>query len=115
MHHIAISAYFAGLTAVGFYALWGQMLQSGAAESLGALRASARLSSGDPLRVHYTGSSKIDRSLVGPVIFYDILMYQQNIVHRYLLVSVFSTMQATSLGMLVRLRGSGKRTWWSIL
>jgi hypothetical protein len=117
MKHIILSVYFLGLAAVGFDALWGNMLRNGAAGALRDIRASGILPSGDALQTHYTGLASLDRSLIGPVIFYDTLMYQQSAVHRYLLVSVFSTMQATSFGILVSLQtwSIGKRWWWPVL
>ncbi|OQE09763.1 hypothetical protein PENVUL_c005G06284 [Penicillium vulpinum] len=96
-HH----TYFLGLAAYGFNALWGSMMRNGAVQAIGAIKSTGILPSGDSLTTNMTGVPLFDGFLLSPVIFYDALMYERHPVHRSLLVSVFTSMQATAIGMLV--------------
>lgn len=93
--------YFLGLAAYGFDALWGSMMRNGAVQAIGAIKSTGILPSGDSLVTNMTGVPSLDGFLLSPVIFYDTLMYERHPVHRSLLVSLFTSMQATAIGMLI--------------
>ncbi|KAL2203580.1 hypothetical protein CC79DRAFT_1359670 [Sarocladium strictum] len=109
------NVYFLGLSAGGFDSLWGTLRRTGAAQALGTIKATGTLPSGDQLIKAYTGVSWLDKLLLSPVIFYDSLMYTRHPVHRALLVSVFSSMQATGFAMLVNSAEGSSFTWSSLL
>ncbi|KAI0406742.1 hypothetical protein F4802DRAFT_557372 [Xylaria palmicola] len=107
--------YFLGLTAIGFDALWGSMVRNGTAKAIGTAKASGVLPSGSPLQRAYTGIPRLDAFLQSPVIFYDALTHSQNPVYRALLIGLFTTMQSTSVCMLVSGWTDGSRSAWAIL
>lgn len=109
------NVYFLGLSAAGFDSLWGTLMRTGAAQALGAIKATGVLPSGDRLITTYTGISWLDKLCISPVIFYDSLMYTRHPMHRALLVSVFSSMQATGFAVLVNGVERGSLTWPSLL
>ncbi|KAK3934591.1 hypothetical protein QBC46DRAFT_368113 [Diplogelasinospora grovesii] len=100
---------------MGFDALWGSALRNGTAQAIGLTKTSGILPSGSPLRPIYTGIPSLDRFLLSPVIFYDALMYERSPVYRSLLVSLFSTMQATAFCMIIGSSRNGRLSKWSIL
>ncbi|KAI1827690.1 hypothetical protein F4861DRAFT_492197, partial [Xylaria intraflava] len=108
--------YFLGLTAVGFDVLWGSMIRNGTAKAIGIAKSTGILPSGSPLTRVYTGIPAVDAFLQSPVIFYDALEHAQNPVYKSLLVGVFTTMQSTSVCMLVNSGWRGRRrSAWAIL
>lgn len=107
--------YFLGLSAVGLNFLWGELIRNGAAEAIGAVRKTAVFPDGTILRRAFTGLSGLDSYVLSPVIFYDGVTNGQNQAHRLMLVSLFSTMQSTSVCILASGWRGGRRKWWSTL
>lgn len=113
--NLAPKAYFLVLAAVGFDALWGSMLRNGTAQTIGALKQSGVVEDGSKLRKAYVGLPAVDSSVQSAVIFYDTLLRRQDVVDRSLLLSMFTSMQATYLVMLLGTWSKGKRSVWAIL
>ncbi|KAI1171813.1 hypothetical protein F4777DRAFT_31557 [Nemania sp. FL0916] len=107
--------YFLGLTVVGFDVLWGSMVRNGTAKAIGVSKSTGILPSGSPLIRTYTGIPALDAFLQSPVIFYDALEHGQNPVYKSLLVGVFTTMQSTSVCMLVNGWKNGHRSPWAVI
>ena len=107
--------YFLGLSAVGFNYLWGELIRSGAAQAIVAVKDGGVFPDGTTLRRTFTGLSKLDGYVLSPVIFYYGVTNGQNPAHRLMLVSLFSTMQSTSVCMLISGWRRGRRKWWSTL
>ncbi|KAA6416222.1 MAG: hypothetical protein FRX48_00942 [Lasallia pustulata] len=107
--------YFLGLSAVGFNYLWGELIRNGAAQAIGAVRRGGVFPDGTIVRRTFTGLPGLDSYVLSPVIFYDGVTNGQNLAHRLLLVSLFSTMQSTSVCMLASGWRKGRRKWYSTL
>ncbi|KAI0415583.1 hypothetical protein F5X98DRAFT_388775 [Xylaria grammica] len=98
-----------------FDALWGSMLRNGTANAIGIAKSTGVLPSGSPLQRVFTGIPRLDAFLQSPVIFYDALTHSQNPAYRALLIGLFTTMQSTSVCMLVGGWKEGRRSSWAIL
>ncbi|KAK1855299.1 zn 2cys6 transcription factor [Colletotrichum chrysophilum] len=107
--------YFLGLSLVGYDALWGRMIRSGVAGSVGSVKRTGTFPNGDVLRTSFTGISGFDRFLVPAVIFYNNILGNGSSADRMLLVSLFTTMQTVSHCMLVLGWDQGKRPPLAIL
>ena len=107
--------YFLGLSAVGFNYLWGELIRNGAAQAIGAVRRGGVFPDGTIVRRTFTGLPGLDSYVLSPVIFYDGVTNGQNLAHHLLLVSLFSTMQSTSVCMLASGWRKGRRKWYSTL
>ncbi|KAL3302223.1 zn 2cys6 transcription factor [Colletotrichum asianum] len=107
--------YFLGLSLVGYDALWGRMIRSGVAGSVGSVKRKGTFPNGDVLRTSFTGISGFDQFLVPAVIFYNNILSNGSSADRMLLVSLFTTMQTVSHCMLVLGWDRGKRPPLAIL
>lgn len=103
---------FLSLSALGFYLLWVLMLQNGTLEALDVITKSGLYPNGRPLKTSFLGIPLIDGQISILVAFTDALNSGVDLGTRNLMIDVVSTLQISSLWVLIESLRDGTTSRW---